>query len=108
MAPSTTTVLPATPVPTLNGTPAVPQNYDANRPGPSYQELKPIPQSSSTHGAGNSGSHPLLCDPHSRTTSLPPAPRVQAERSLVTPAVYVAPAKNEATLDDGGWRAARR
>jgi hypothetical protein len=113
VVPSTVTpAIPVTPAPTLNGTPAVPQSYDANRPGPSYQPLKPIPQNgdsgSATPGSSSSNSYPLLSDPHSRTTSLPQTPRLEAERSLVTPAVYVAPSKTEQTLDDSGWRAARR
>lgn len=107
----TTPVIPATPAPALNGAPGVPQSYDANRPSQPYQELKPIPQDStghSTQGSSSSSHYPLLSDPHSRTTSLPAAPRLEVERPLVMPAVYVAPAKAEETLDDGGWRAARR
>jgi hypothetical protein len=101
-----TPVIPATPIPALNGTPAIPQNYDANRQSPSdQQQLKPIPQSDSTQGANST--RPLLSDPYSRTTRLPATEPVDHERPLVTHAVFASPSKSDETLDDGGWRAAR-
>lgn len=113
------TVIPPTPTPSLDAAP-----YNGGSTAQPYQDLKPIPETNqrsftpnnsngdvnSNGGAnGSSSSYPLLRDPYSRTTSLPQSPAPSAERSLVTPAVFVSPAApDEETLDDSGWHAARR
>jgi hypothetical protein len=101
-----TPVIPATPAPALQALPATPQAYESKSTTQPYQELKIVPQQNG--GAGDHhDSHPLLRDPHSRTTSLPRATHASAE-TLVVPALYTRPAAEAESIDDGGWRAARR
>lgn len=66
-------------------------------------DLRPIPESQMNNSSGT----PYGTWTNDRTTRVPSAPRpLDEEKSLVVPAVYSTPAGK--TLDDGGWRAARR
>lgn len=95
--------LPATPVPSLNGGSS--QSYESGKAP--QTDLKPIPQNGTSSGT-SSGSTPWLNDPHSRTTRLPATEPTADRGNLVVPALYQAPASESKTIDDGGWRAARR
>lgn len=88
-----TPAIPVTPAPSLNSTPIQPLPRT---------DLKPVPDNSIN---GSSSGSSWTYDPDSRTTRSLPRPRDEEKSDLVVPAVYSAPAKS---LDDGGWRAARR
>ena len=58
------------------------------------------------NGSSGGSSGTWTYDPDSRTTRLnAPRPLDEEQAGLVVPAVYSAPARS---LDDSGWRAARR
>jgi hypothetical protein len=98
--------IPATPTPALPAVPVTPQAYESKSTTQPYQDLKIVPQNNGGT-SGHHDAHPLLRDPHSRTTSLPRSTQGSAE-SLVVPALYTRPAAEVEPIDDGGWRAARR
>lgn len=85
--------IPHAPAPSLNSTPIQPLPRT---------DLKATPDNSIN---GSSSGSTWTYDPDSRTTRTFPRPRDEEKFDLVVPAVYSAPAKS---LDDGGWRAARR
>lgn len=86
--------IPATPMPSLNNNPTI-------TPLP-----RPIPDAQ-INGSNGQSSGTWTYDPDSRTTRRDvPRPRDEEQSGLVVPAVYSAPAVK--SLDDSGWRAARR
>jgi hypothetical protein len=97
--------VPAVPaVPTVPAVPALPATPQPSLYPPAGATPLPVNPSVPSSSSGT-----WTYDPESRTTRLPavngPRPVDEARHNLVTPAVYVSPSKS---LDDSGWRAARR